>query len=130
MVIAGDVEIESVAGNGAMGRVYRAHQRSVDRPVAVKILHRELSGNTQLVRRFHREAKIASKLQHPHVVEVHLAGQLPDGSMYIVMEFLDGRSLAEALADAGGRLPLPRSLPIGLQLCDAVGEGHYLGVVT
>jgi serine/threonine-protein kinase len=77
-VISGDIELRSVAGVGAMGRVYRAHQRGIDRDVAVKILHREMSGNTQLVQRFHREAKIASKLQHPHVVEVYLAGQLPE----------------------------------------------------
>src|SRR5438874_6363767 len=80
-VVAGDIEIRTIAGRGAMGRVYRAHQRGIDRDVAVKILHRELSGNQQLVSRFHREAKIASKLQHPHVVEVYMAGQLPDGAL-------------------------------------------------
>jgi len=128
-VLADDIELTGIAGAGAMGRVYLAHQRSIDRRVAVKILHRELSGNAQLVRRFHREAKIASKLQHPHVVEVHLAGQLADGAMYIVMEYLDGRSLATALTDAGGALPLSRALGIALQICDAVGEGHTLGIV-
>src|SRR6185503_12892732 len=69
-LLPGDIEIKSVAGGGAMGKVYRAHQRGIDRDVAVKILHRELSGNLPLVQRFHREAKIASRLQHPHVVEV------------------------------------------------------------
>jgi serine/threonine-protein kinase len=128
-LLSGDIEIQSIAGQGAMGKVYRAHQRGIDRTVAVKILHRELSGNAQLLRRFHREAKIASKLQHPHVVEVHLAGQLPDGAMYMVMEYLDGRSLATALADARGMLPLPRALGIVLQICEAVGAGHALGIV-
>ena len=66
-VLANDIELKSVAGVGAMGRVYRGHQRGMDRDVAVKILHRELSSNKQLVARFHREARIASKLQHPHV---------------------------------------------------------------
>jgi eukaryotic-like serine/threonine-protein kinase len=117
-VIHGDIEIKSVAGVGAMGRVYRAHQRGIDRDVAVKILHRELSGNLPLVQRFHREAKIASKLQHPHVVDVYLAGQLDDGM-----------SLAAALAAAGGTLPLERAIPIALQVCDAVGEGHMRGIV-
>ncbi|MDB4936491.1 MAG: serine/threonine protein kinase [Labilithrix sp.] len=128
-VISGDIEIRSVAGAGAMGRVYRAHQRGIDRDVAVKILHRELSGNTQLVQRFHREAKIASKLQHPHVVEVFLAGQLPDGALYIVMEYLDGMSLASAIAAAGEVLPVERALTITIQICDAVGEGHARGIV-
>jgi predicted Ser/Thr protein kinase len=127
--IHGDIEIRSVAGVGAMGRVYRAHQRGIDRDVAVKILHRELSGNLPLVQRFHREAKIASRLQHPHVVEVYLAGQLADGALYIVMEYLDGLSLAAATAAAGKRMPLERVLPIALQICDAVGEGHARGIV-
>ncbi len=128
-VMSGDIEILSVAGVGAMGRVYRAHQRGIDRDVAVKILHRELSGNTQLVQRFHREAKIASKLQHPHVVEVYLAGQLPDKALFIVMEFLDGMSLGAALTAAGGTFNPARALSIALQLCDAVGEGHARGIV-
>ena len=128
-VISGDIELRSVAGVGAMGRVYRAHQRGIDRDVAVKILHREMSGNSQLVQRFHREAKIASKLQHPHVVEVYLAGQLPDRALYIVMEYLDGQSLAQALASAGGAFTPARALSIALQICDAVGEGHTRGIV-
>ncbi len=128
-VISGDIEIKSVAGVGAMGRVYRAHQRGIDRDVAVKILHRELSGNTQLVQRFHREAKIASKLQHPHVVEVYLAGQLPDKALFIVMEYLDGMSLGASLTSAGGTFNPARALSIALQICDAVGEGHARGIV-
>lgn len=128
-VIHGDIQIESVAGVGAMGRVYRARQRGIDRDVAVKILHRELSGNLPLVQRFHREAKIASKLQHPHVVDVYLAGQLPDGALYIVMEYLDGMSLAAAMTAAGGAMPVSRALPIVLQICDAVGEGHARGII-
>jgi serine/threonine-protein kinase len=128
-VLPGDIEIRSIAGAGAMGKVYRAYQRGIDRDVAVKILHRELSGNLPLVQRFHREAKIASKLQHPHVVDVYLAGQLADGALYIVMEYLDGLSLAAALTAANQVFPLERTLPIALQICDAVGEGHARGIV-
>ena len=62
-------------------------------------------------------------------MHVLLTGQLPDGAMYIVMEYLDGLSLQSALAAAGGVMPLPRALHIALQLCDAVGEAHALGVV-
>ncbi len=123
------IELQQLAGVGAMGRVYRAYQKGVDRDVAVKILHRELSANEQLVSRFHREAKVASRLQHPNVVHVHLAGQLPDGSLYIAMEFLDGMSLQSALAAAGGAMDLPRTLHIALQICDAAGEAHAQGIV-
>ena len=127
--ISGHIEIRQVVGVGAMGRVYRAFQRGIDRDVAVKILHRELSANAQLVSRFTREAKVASRLQHPNVVSVLLAGQLPDRALYMVMEYLDGLSLQSALAAAGGALPLPRALHIALQLCEAAGEAHAQGIV-
>jgi serine/threonine-protein kinase len=127
--LSGHIEIRQLVGVGAMGRVYRAFQKGIDRDVAVKILHRELSANQQLVSRFHREAKVASRLLHPNVVGVHLVGQLPDGSMYIVMEYLDGLSLQSALAAAGGAFDLPRALHVALQLCDATGEAHATGVV-
>lgn len=127
--ISGHIEVKQLAGVGAMGRVYRAFQKGIDRDVAVKILHRELSANPQLVSRFHREAKVASRLQHPNVVHVHLAGQLPDGALYIVMEFLDGMSLQSALNASNGAMPLPRALHVALQLCDAVGEAHVQGIV-
>jgi len=127
--ISGHIDVKQLAGVGAMGRVYRAFQKGIDRDVAVKILHRELSANPQLVSRFHREAKVASRLQHPNVVHVHLAGQLPDGALYIVMEFLDGMSLQSALNAVGGSMPLPRALHVALQLCDAVGEAHVQGIV-
>ena len=127
--LSGHIEIRQLAGVGAMGRVYRAFQKGIDRDVAVKILHRELSANQQLVQRFHREAKVASRLSHPNVVQVHLAGQLPDGALYIVMEYLDGLSLQSALAAAGGAMPIARSLKVALQLCDATGEAHAQGVV-
>ncbi len=127
--LSGHIEIRQLVGVGAMGRVYRAFQKGIDRDVAVKILHRELSANQQLVSRFHREAKVASRLLHPNVVSVHLVGQLPDGSMYIVMEYLDGLSLQSALAAAGNAFDLARALHVALQICDATGEAHATGVV-
>jgi len=127
-----DVEIKKVIGSGAMGRVYRGYQHGTGRDVAVKILHDELLGRTQLVQRFYREAKIAGKLRHPNVVEVYFTGELPEASppaSYIVMEFLDGPNLGEVLSESGGKLPLERALPILLQMCDATGEGHALGII-
>ena len=106
--------------------------------MAVKILHRELTGNAELVARFHREAKISSRLVHPNVVQVLLTGTLPiaidgrtGGEVYLVMEYLDGISLLSALAaqGEGGALPLARALHIVLQLCDSVGEAHAQAIV-
>jgi serine/threonine protein kinase len=138
--LPGQIRLRQLVGIGSMGRVYRAFQGGIERDVAVKILHRELSANGELVARFHREAKIASRLVHPNVVQVLMTGALPDdgrsrvgGELYLVMEHLDGISLLTALAAAGGTegdaLPLARALHVGLQLCDAVGEAHAQGIV-
>jgi serine/threonine protein kinase len=127
--VLGHIEIRKLVGIGAMGRVYQAFQRGIDRDVAVKILHRELSTNEALVARFQQEARVASRLAHPNVVQVLLVGQLPDGAMYIVMEFLAGLSLQTVLAAAGGAIALPRALRITLQMCEAAGEAHARGIV-
>lgn len=128
-VIANMIEIRSLIGIGAMGRVYRAFQRGIERQVAVKILHKELASNADLVTRFLREAKVASRLEHPGVVQILLSGQLEDGSLYIAMEYLDGLSLQSALAATGGKLPVHRALRVMIQLADAVGEAHARDVV-
>ncbi|MRG91954.1 serine/threonine-protein kinase [Polyangium spumosum] len=139
--LSGQIRVKHLIGIGSMGRVYRAFQAGIERDVAVKILHRELSGNAELVARFHREAKIASRLAHPGVVSVLMTGTIPQrgdprtgGEMYLVMEHLDGMSLLSALAasGAGGEpsaLPLARAMHIALQICDAVGEAHAQGIV-
>jgi serine/threonine-protein kinase len=139
--LPGQIRLDHLIGIGSMGRVYRAFQGGIERDVAVKVLHRELSGNPELVARFHREAKVASRLVHPNVVQVLMTGALPQrtepgigGELYLVMEHLDGISLLSALAAAGtnaesAALPLPRALHIALQICDAVGEAHAQGIV-
>ncbi|NUP05080.1 MAG: protein kinase [Polyangiaceae bacterium] len=136
--LPGQIQLNALVGIGSMGRVYRAFQAGVERDVAVKILHRELTGNLELVARFHREAKIASRLVHPNVVQVLMTGSLPPskdarigGEVHLVMEYLDGISLLSALAaqGEGGALPLARTLHIILQLCEAVGEAHVNNIV-
>jgi serine/threonine-protein kinase len=139
--LAGQIRIKHLIGIGSMGRVYRAFQGGIERDVAVKILHRELRSNGELVTRFHREAKVASRLVHPNVVQVLMTGELATsttpgvgGELYLVMEHLDGISLLSALAAAGtedvpAALPLPRALHIILQICDAVGEAHLQSIV-
>ncbi|WP_437745475.1 serine/threonine-protein kinase [Sorangium sp. So ce1504] len=141
ITLGGQIQTRHLIGIGSMGRVYRAFQAGIERDVAVKILHRELSSNAELVSRFHREAKISSRLVHPNVVQVLMTGSVPPaadprigGELYLVMEHLDGISLLSALAAAGAggeseALPLPRALHIALQVCDAVGEAHAQGIV-
>jgi len=135
LVVQGQFTIEQLIGIGAMGRVYRAHQTGIERQVAIKILHRELLRNPTVMARFHREAKVASRLTHPNVVQILMTGSLPresanvGGEAYLVMEHLDGISLRSALGASGGALPLPRALHIILQVCDAVGEAHAQGIV-
>ncbi|WP_437489258.1 protein kinase [Sorangium sp. So ce1014] len=141
LTLGGQIQIRHLIGIGSMGRVYRAFQAGIERDVAVKVLHRELSSNAELVSRFHCEAKIASRLVHPNVVQVLMTGSIPattdariGGELYLVMEHLDGLSLLSALAAAGTAgeseaLPLPRALHILLQVCDAVGEAHAQGIV-
>jgi serine/threonine-protein kinase len=133
--LAGQFKLEQLIGIGAMGRVYRAHQRGIERPVAVKILHRDLVRNPTVLTRFVREARVASRLSHPNVVQVLTTGEIQHvngdvgGEAFLAMEYLDGISLRSALAAAGGALPLPRALHVVLQVCDAVGEAHAQGIV-
>lgn len=127
-VLLEQFRIEELVGVGGMGSVYRAHQTTLDRDVAIKILHQDLASNPDAVRRFRREAKITTALDHPNVVNVFLFGQLPDGSLYLVMEHLRGRPLNEIIG-VEGRLPLERALHIATQICDGTGEAHSHGVV-
>ncbi len=121
-------KIEEKIGAGGMGTVYRARQTTLHRDVAIKILHPELADNRDAVRRFKREARVCTALDHPNVVRVFLFGQLKDGSLYIVMEYLRGRSLLDVVT-ADGALPVHRALHIATQICDGVGEAHGQGVV-
>jgi serine/threonine-protein kinase len=120
--------IEEKIGAGGMGSVYRARQTTVGRDVAIKILHPDLASNADAVRRFQREARISTALDHANVVRVFLFGQLPDGSLYLVMELLRGRPLADLLR-VEPRMPITRALHILGQVCDGVGEAHEQGIV-
>ena len=126
--LLGQFRIEEKVGAGGMGTVYRARQIGVDRHVAIKILHPELVQNADAVRRFQREARVSAALDHPNIVRVILFGQLPDGALYLIMEYLEGRSLSD-LSRVEGALPPARALHITTQICDAIGEAHQQGVV-
>ena len=115
-------------GTGGMGSVYRANQTAMNRLVAVKILHPKLANRKDLVSRFRREAKAMSHLSHPNTVKVLLYGELEDGSLYIVMEHLEGKNLNQTVRSEGP-LTVERALPILVQVCGALEEAHRAGIV-
>jgi eukaryotic-like serine/threonine-protein kinase len=130
--LRGEFAIEALVGVGAMASVFRARQLGVERDVAVKVMHPELTRNPVLVARFRREARAAARIRHPNVVEVIGSGEVDDGTSslpYLVFEYLDGLTLRSALSAAGGTLPLARALHVVLQTSDAVGEAHDQGIV-
>ncbi|MEP7053304.1 MAG: serine/threonine-protein kinase [Pseudomonadota bacterium] len=135
--LLGEFRVEALIGVGAVGRVYRAVQLTVDRHVALKIMHQDLARDPALQSRFRREARLAGSLNHPNLVSVlslaELAPPAETGNSgirvpFLVLEYLDGLSLRSALS-AQGALPVARTLHILLQIADAVGEAHQRGIV-
>ncbi|WPB80716.1 TonB family protein [Archangium violaceum] len=117
-------------GVGGMGRVYRAQQTPLDRVVALKVLNPNFptSKDPGFQKRFLREASLSSKLRHPNTVTVIDYGQTDDGIYYIAMEYLEGRTLGQLLAESG-YLSWARALSIAQQICRSLREAHNLGVV-
>jgi len=120
--------VEGVLGEGGMGLVYRGRHAVLGRPVAVKVLRREVSKDEVLVARFMREAQSASAIGNEHIVDILDFGRLPDGSTYFVMEYLDGRDLRDAIQDEAP-MPVPTALHIAKQLCRALAAAHAQGIV-
>ena len=119
--------IERRIGEGAMADVYRAHDPSIDRVLAIKVLKPELRRDLRLVGRFLREARAAGALSHPNIVTVYDVGEA-DGFPYIAMELLDGVPLDQHLRD-NGRMPFTEVARIGAQVAEALDYAHGLGVI-
>jgi len=126
--VAGKFLIESYVGGGAMGAVYKAKQLALDKIIAVKVMHREMAKDEKFVARFKREAKAASKLDHPNSLRVIDFGEESDGLLYIAMEFLDGQDLFAVLKE-GWPLPDERIVAILIQALAALAVAHDQGIV-
>jgi eukaryotic-like serine/threonine-protein kinase len=122
----GPYEILDALGAGGMGEVYRARDTRLGRDVAVKIMPAEFSADPIRKQRFEREAKIISSLNHPHICTLHDVGS-QDGISYLVMECVEGETLAKRLEK--GPLPLEQVLKYGMQIADALDKAHRSGVV-
>src|SRR5499433_1219131 len=122
----GPYEIQSPLGAGGMGEVYRARDTRLDRTVAIKVLVSQLSSSPELKQRFEREAKAISALNHPYICSLYDIGS-QDGTEYMVMEFLDGETLAERLRH--GVLPLELTLKIGMEVSEALEVAHRAGII-
>ncbi len=128
-ILGGEYQILEKIGTGGMGSVYKASQPAMNRMVAIKILHPKLANRKDLASRFRREARAMSQLSHPNTVKVFNFGELEeDGSLYIVMEMLEGRNLNQTVRK-DGPIPPERAIPILIQVCGALQEAHDLGIV-
>ncbi|MEO6119653.1 MAG: protein kinase [Terriglobales bacterium] len=122
----GPYEIISSLGVGGMGEVYKARDTRLDRTVAVKVLPPHLASDPTFRQRFEREARAVSSLNHPHICTLYDVGQ-QDGIDFLVMEYLEGETLAQRLQR--GPLPLDQVLKYGIQIADAIDKAHRQGVV-
>jgi len=122
----GSYEIVARLGAGGMGEVYRARDRKLGRDVAIKLLREDFAHDPERLRRFEREARAASALNHPNIVTIHDIGQV-EGRPYIVMEFVDGVTLREAIVQS--RLPPRRAIDLARQAAEGLAKAHTAGIV-
>src|ERR1700686_1044209 len=121
----GPYEILSAIGSGGMGEVYRARDTRLDRIVAIKVLPTHLADRAELRDRFDREAKTIASLNHPHICVLHDIGH-QDGTDFLVMEYLEGETLAQRLVK--GSLPIDLVLQYAIEIADALDKAHRKGV--
>ncbi len=128
LVLLDRYRIVKKLGSGGMGDVYEGVHELIGKKLAIKCLHVEFSANTEAVARFKREARAATAVGNEHIVDVSDIGELPDGSPFMVMEFLKGQELA-GLIDGEESLPIPRVIKIVLEILEALQAAHDCGVV-
>src|SRR5215470_3936759 len=121
----GPYEILAAVGAGGMGEVYRARDTRLDRVVAIKVLPARFAGNPELRERFEREARTIASLNHPHICTLYDVGH-QDGTDFLVLEYLEGETLAERLKK--GPLPLEQVLQYAIEIADALDKAHRKGI--
>jgi serine/threonine-protein kinase len=126
-VMDGRYRIEQRIGDGGMGVVYRATHVALKKSFALKVIRADRSTDPNIVQRFLREARAASVIGHPNIVNINDFGTNEDGSAYLAMEFLDGVTLAQAMQD--GPIPFARALEIFIQIAGALEAAHEQGIV-
>src|SRR5690349_23737248 len=126
--VIGHYKVTEVLNQGGMGAVYRAEHPLIGKPAVIKLLLPDLSSHEEMVHRFFNEAKAASAIRHPGIVEIFDFGYHSDGRAYIVMEFLEGHSLAERMTDRG-RLPELEAAVLARSIAGALGAAHAKNIV-
>ncbi|HZS40157.1 MAG TPA: protein kinase [Polyangia bacterium] len=120
--------VKRLIGEGGMGLVYEAEHVEIGRRVAVKILHAIYTRQGEVVARFRSEARAATRIGHPHIIDVFDSGTTVDGAVYFVMEYLDGSDLAELIGKTGP-LTVQRTIAIAREICQALAAAHKAGIV-
>jgi len=129
VVLGGTYRIEGIIGVGGMATVYRARNTLQDRVVAVKLFRRELSGDPKLRERFRREATSTRRLPHPNIIEILDWGDTEESLPYLVMEYLEGRTLEALLKQSSGPLSVERTVDLGAQLAAGLARAHDFQVI-
>lgn len=125
----GNYRVVRKLGEGGMGEVYEGIHDQIGRRAAIKLLHKEVSQNPDLLARFYTEARASNLVSHASIVDVYELGQLPDGRAYIVMQFLEGESLGDRLLRLGGRLSLDVAIRVARQIASAMTAAHAKGII-
>src|SRR5437667_5525684 len=126
-LLSGRYRLDAQIGTGGMSTVYKAFDTVLERPVAIKLMHREIASHSDQLERFRREARAVAQLNHPHIVTVIDAGE-DESTPYIVFEYVEGETLKERIRRFG-RLPIPEAIAYAIEIARALGAAHERGIV-